>query len=297
MAWSAPPARSALFVPANRAEMLDKARGFGPDIVLADLEDSVPVAEKATARRVLQQWLDALTDEYAPHVAVRINSLSEGVADDDVAVCVHPRVSTVMVPKVEGAADVDQVAAALERHEQGAGRTRVLSVWPVIETAAAVRNAYDIAVASDRVAYMGGIAADGGDLARSIGFHWTPSFLETLFVRSKVLVDARAAGIANPMTGLVTRIGDLDEVAAFAAQSRDLGYAGMMVIHPSHVAVVNATFGVTPERLAWARNLLAALDAGATSGSGAVRFEGAMVDAAMEQTARDIVRQAEAFSG
>lgn len=297
MARSAPPARSALFVPANRADMLEKARGYGPDIVLADLEDSVPGAEKSTARRVLQQWLDALTDEHAPRVAVRINGLSEGVADDDVAVCVHPRVSTVMVPKVEEAADIDRVGDVLERHEQGAGRAGELFVWPVIETARAVRNAYDIAVAGERVAYMGGIAADGGDLAHSIGFHWTPSFLETLFVRSKVLVDARAAGIANPMTGLVTRLGDLDEVGAFAAQSRDLGYAGMMVVHPAHVAIVNATFGVTPERLAWARNLLAALDAAATAGTGAVRYDGAMIDAAMERTARDIVRQAEALSG
>ncbi|MHB8328125.1 MAG: HpcH/HpaI aldolase/citrate lyase family protein [Acidimicrobiales bacterium] len=291
---AASPARSALFVPANRADMLDKAPRFGPDIVLADLEDAVPDSDKGSARKILLSWLEGLPDDTA-HIAVRINGLDRDMLDADLAVCVHPRVETVMLPKIHGPAEVEKTAQALEHHEDSSARRHGVFIWPIVETAAAVRTAYDIARSSPRVRYMGGSAGDEGDLAREIGFRWTPSFQESLFIRSKVLVDARAAGIENPMTGVVTNLSDPGEFQAFATQSRDLGYAGMMVIHPSHVPIVNSVFGVTPERLAWANGVIEALDAAGSSGVGAIRYGGAMVDVAMVQTAREVLGMAEAF--
>jgi citrate lyase subunit beta/citryl-CoA lyase len=144
---------------------------------------------------------------------------------------------------------------------------------------------------------MGGSAGEEGDLAHELGFRWSASFEESFYVRSKVLVDVRAAGVPNPMTGVVTNLRGLGEVEAFARQSRGLGYAGMMLIHPSHVAVANAAFGASPEELAAARRLVEALERAERTGAGAIVHEGRMVDAAMARVARELLAEAGETAG
>jgi citrate lyase subunit beta/citryl-CoA lyase len=99
----------------------------------------------------------------------------------------------------------------------------------------------------------------------------------------------RAAGVPNPMTGVVTNLRDLGEVEAFARQSRAIGYEGMMVIHPSHVPIVNEVFAATAEDVAAAKRLLEAWDGAARDGLGAVDHDGEMIDAAMVRVARDLI--------
>ena len=43
--------RSTMFVPGNRPDWIDKAPKYGPDALLLDLEDAVPIANKVEARR------------------------------------------------------------------------------------------------------------------------------------------------------------------------------------------------------------------------------------------------------
>jgi citrate lyase subunit beta/citryl-CoA lyase len=289
----APAARSALFVPGNRADMLGKAHRYNPDIIICDLEDAVPPDEKGDARVVARRWLDE-RDPSMCSVTVRINALEENILEEDLELCAHPGVTTVMVPKITEPGEVQTVEEVLERLEGANGSPRTW-IWPLIETAKAVRNAYEIVCASDRVFYTGGSAGDDGDLAREIGFLWTPSFVETLFIRSKVLVDVRAAGIGNPMTGVVTNLSDPGQVEAYAIQSRDLGYAGMMVIHPSHVAIVNEVFSVSEARLEWARSVIETIENAAATRVGAIRHNGAMIDVAMVNTARLVLERAAVF--
>lgn len=285
-----PPVRSALFVPAIRRDLLDKSLRFGADALIADLEDSVPDARKDEAVAVLRGWLDDLPAA-APVVVVRINGLADDRLNADLAVCVHPRVTAVMVPKIETGDDVVTVDGALSVQEQRSGREfGTTLIWPLVETARAVRLAFDIATSSRRVvAFMGGSAGDAGDLAASVGFDWSEDFTETLFIRSKVLVDVRAAGILNPISGVVTDLRSLDQVERFAEQSRRFGYEGMMVIHPSHVAVVNRVFRPSDKRVAWARGVLDALAEAERQGSAAIRFDGMMVDVAMAASARKVL--------
>jgi citrate lyase subunit beta/citryl-CoA lyase len=288
---AAPYVRSALFVPANREGMLDKASKSGADVVVADLEDSVPAIEKKLARKSMGHWLERLeTDD--PAVIVRVNGLPEGLLEADLMACMHPKVVAVMLPKLLGPGEVRETANALDRIEAATGRRQQLFIWPIIETAAAVRSAFEIASSHFRVRYMGGSAGDEGDLAQSVGFRWTPTFRETYYLRAKVLIDARAAGIDNPMTGVVTNISDTVEVESFAVESRDLGYTGMMVIHPAHIPIVNNVFGVSPERIAWARGVIDALKQAEASGIGAIAYRGVMIDVAMGVTARRVLEMA-----
>ncbi|MEX0666421.1 MAG: CoA ester lyase [Acidimicrobiia bacterium] len=289
MSAAPPRIRSALFVPGHRRDFRERAVASGADAVILDLEDSVPATERGDARAVVAEWLGA--GDAAPAVCVRINALSESCLDADLDAIVQQGLVAVMVPKVTEPAEVQRVAKGLDKRERRAGLpSGSVRVWPSVENAAAARRAFDLASSSPRVAYMGGAAALNGDLAHALGFGWTPPlFLETLYLRSEILVDMRAAGVPNPMTGVVTNLRELDEVEAFARQSRAIGYEGMMVIHPSHVEIVNEVFGATPDDVAAAKRLLEAWDGAARDGMGALDHEGQMVDAAMVRVARDLL--------
>jgi citrate lyase subunit beta/citryl-CoA lyase len=158
---------------------------------------------------------------------------------------------------------------------------------PILETAAAIYGAYDLAAVSPRVEYTGGISTRGGDVERAIGYRWSPSGSESVAMRAAALVALRAAGVRNPLTGIWTELDDPDGLAGFARQGRDLGYVGMDTIHPAHVGTVNSTFAPDEQELRQARAIVAAASDGSASRQG-----GRMVDRAMLRTAEALLRQA-----
>lgn len=290
----APWVRSALFVPAQRREFLAKIDSSGADAVILDLEDAVADPAKQAARANAREWLDARSPGRAPLAMARVNALEVGAIEHDLDAVTHPALVAVLLPKVRSADEIVEVAELLSWYEGRGGLPQgAIRIWPIIETAKAVQNAHAIATASTRVEFMGGGTAQQGDLARDIGFEWTADGLETLYIRSRVLLAARAAGLRNPMTGLVSGLSDLDSVRSFALSSRQLGYAGMMVIHPVHVAAVNDIFTPSADRVDDARRIIETLDTAAVSGVGAVRHDGRMVDVAMGRTAEQLVADAE----
>lgn len=287
-----PPLRSLLFVPGTRTEWLPKARAAGADAAVLDLEDAVPAAGRLTARA---QVADAVAQAAATPAGqtgrmalfVRVNPLDDWAGAEELRAVVRPGLAGVVLPKVRSARDVrlaDRLLGWCEQ-EQGLPRGGVALV-PLLETARGLRAAYHIARAASRIAYMGALTGHGGDVERAVGYRWSPEGTETVDLRSRVLLDARAAGVPCPVGGLWTRIGDLPGLRAFAEQNRSLGYEGMMAIHPSHVPVINEVFSPGPGELARCAQLIAAVEAAQREGTGAVTFQGEMVDEAMASTAR-----------
>jgi citrate lyase subunit beta/citryl-CoA lyase len=287
-----PRVRSALFVPASRPEFLAKAAARGADAVIVDLEDGVAGSAREEARTAAGAWLRGL-DAGGPVGCVRVNGLAAGCLEADLAAVVGAGLTAVLVPKLRGAAEVVEAAEALAYYEGRAGLVRgSVRIWPIVETAEAVVAAGEIARASERVAYMGGGTSRHGDLAHSLGYRWTAEGWETLYVRAKVLVDVRAAGVPNPVTGLVSVLDDPRAVEGFAAQSRGLGYEGMMCIHPSQVAVANAAFSPTDDELREARAVLDALADADRQGQAVTTLDGQMIDPAMGATAKLLLSRA-----
>lgn len=281
----APPLRSLLFVPAHRDQWAAKAVAAGADGVLFDLQDAVPEEEKERGRAVAA----AAIGELDRPVLVRVAPPGSPAHAADLDAVVRPGLTGVVVPLVTGPDEVRAVAADLAEIERARGMDEGATVIvPLVETARAARAAFELATASERVAYMGGGTAPDGDIAHDLGFRWTPAGLETLFLRSWVLLNVRAAGVPFPLTGIWTAVDDLAGLRAFAEQSRDLGYTGMLAIHPSHVPVINEVFTPSAEDLARWEGTLAALEEGA----GAARLRGMMVDAAHGRTARDALAAA-----
>jgi citrate lyase subunit beta/citryl-CoA lyase len=286
-----PPLRSLLFVPGIRTDWLPKARAAGADAAVLDLEDAVPAARRLSARA---EVADAVARAGAPAgqadpmaLFVRVNPLDDWSGAEELRAVVRPGLAGVVLPKVRSAQDVKLADRLLGWCEQERGMSPGhVALVPLLETASGLRAAYDIARATPRVAYLGALTAPGGDVQRAVGYRWSPEGTETVALRSRVLLDARAAGVPCPVSGLWTHIGDLPGLRAFAEQNRSLGYEGMMAIHPSHVPVINEVFSPGPAELARCAELVAAVEAAQKDGAGAVTFRGEMVDEAMALTAR-----------
>ncbi|MCX4554633.1 CoA ester lyase [Streptomyces phaeochromogenes] len=292
-----PPLRSLLFVPGTRTDWLPKARAAGADAAILDLEDAVPTADKLAARAQVADALEraaAMPAEQAGRMAlfVRVNPLDDWAGAEELRAVVQAGLAGIVLPKVRSVQDVqlaDRLLVWCEQ-EQGLPPGRVALV-PLLETARGLREAYDIARAAARIAYMGALSAPGGDVERAVGYRWSPEGTETVALRSRVLLDARAAGAPCPVSGLWTRVGDLPGLRTFAEQNRSLGYEGMMAIHPSHVPVINEVFSPSSAELARCAELIAAVESAQREGTGAVTFQGEMVDEAMARTARIVLER------
>jgi len=287
------PLRSVLFVPGNKEDWMRKAPQYGSDALILDLEDSVPEEGKSEARLLVRKMAEEL-GKAGVTLFIRVNRLETGLTGLDLEAVTCPHVYGILLPKVENPSDVVEVDHLLSFFEKKAGMDQnQIRIDPALETAQGIRQSFDIAMASDRVAHMGGSGGKGGDTARSIGFTWTAEGLETLFIKSKVLVDSRAAGIEYPISGGWFDIHDLDGLYNLALQLKQLGYTGMNLIHPSHVPIVNQVFTPTEGEIAHWKGLVKAMDERRKQGSAVVTYGGDMVDVAHEETAKTMLAMVE----
>jgi citrate lyase subunit beta/citryl-CoA lyase len=261
---------TALYVPANRPDRFAKAVAAGPDVVVFDLEDAVPVDDKVDARGWAVAWIAA---NAAGPVEVRVNAPGTPWIEDDLAaVAAVPRIR-VRVPKVESAADVhavlEQVPSAM--------------IIAVIESPLGLEKAFEIATADPRVV---AISLGEADLASSLGVDG-PAGLA--WARGRLVTASRAAGLGAPMMSVYPHVNDLDGLRQTSLEGRALGFVGRTAIHPRQLATIVESFTPTAVQLAEAEALLTAVEkAGVAEGGVIVLPDGRMVDPAMVGRAREV---------
>jgi citrate lyase subunit beta/citryl-CoA lyase len=283
------PYRSMLYVPGNRAAWMEKAAGYGADCLILDLEDSVPDQEKVAARPLVKAAVAALKAR-GQAVNVRINPLATGLTLDDLEGIICPELTAVTMPKVETAADMKELEVLLTHLEKRTGIAPGTIETPLnCETAKGMRNVYDIATSCPRVKRVSLAAGPGGDAARAIGYQWSKEGTETLFIRSRTVLECRAAGIQYPTISSWWNIKDLEGLERDARWNRQLGFRGQTVMHPSHVPIVNRVFTPSAEEIAYCEGLIQAMDEARKNGIAAVTYKGDMVDEAMVKTAHEII--------
>ena len=272
--------RTLLFAPGSRPELLSKAQLGDADAMIFDLEDSVPLNAKDEARKNIA---DALAAGLKKPVFLRISNPRAGDFLADLQVLANAsslvNVAGVVLPKADDADDIQAVAKALKdveaKHNMQEG---TLSILPLIETCLGLRNGFDIAKASPRVIGMALASAEQGDFMVDLGGRWTPRSLALAYPRSKLVVDARAAGVQWLVDGVFMNLKDTDMLREECFIARELGFVGKMAIHPTQVDVMHTVFSPSELEVAYARGLIAAFRDGEARGVGAVKFEGMMVD-------------------
>lgn len=283
------PYRSTLYVPGNRAAWMDKAASYGADCLILDLEDSVPDQEKVPARALVKAAIVSLKAR-GQAVNVRVNPFQTGLTLDDLEGILCPELDGVRLSKVETVDDMMQLDALLTHLERRRGIAPGTIETPLAcETAKAMRNIYDIATSCPRVNRVTLAAGPGGDASRAIGYIWSKEGTETLFLRSRTVLESRAAGIEYPTVSSWWNIKDLEGLEKDARWNRQLGFRGQVVMHPSHVPIVNRVFTPSAEELAYYEGLLQAMDDARRRGSAAVTYKGDMVDEAMVKTAHEVI--------
>ncbi|WP_323016930.1 CoA ester lyase [Castellaniella sp.] len=264
--------RSALFVPANRPDRFPKAIASGADVVIVDLEDSVAPDDKSTAR-------DALVRYAAEHpqdrLWVRINDGSTPWFDDDLAMCRElSAVAGIVLPKAQAAEHVYTVS--------GAGKPLI----PAIESAQGLRVLDDIAGANGVVRLTFGIL----DLMVEFGTRPRTEGAQRILdqVRFQILQASRMHGLADPVDTIYADFSDLEGLERTAVLARDMGFGGMLCIHPKQVPVVHQVYQPLPEELDWAQRVVDHAD---STGEYAFRLDGRMVDLPVIESARRVLER------
>jgi citrate lyase subunit beta/citryl-CoA lyase len=292
------PIRSVLFVPAHRRDWVGKALRVAPHAVILDIEDSVPHDLKPQAMANLK---DEIAELKAANTAafVRLNPLSEATGQE-LDAAVTSGLTAVTLPKAASAGEILALHDLLSYHEGKAGLPHgTVGILPLPETAEGMQDAHALAKASRRVkgifgAFSGPVS---GDIARAFGFRATDEGLEQIYLNSKLVLDSRSAGAMYPIAGIIgTRLDDLETVERMIRRARDVGYTGVAVLHPTHVAVAHKVFRPTETEVAYYQGMLDAFAAAEKQGIAAVRYDGAMVDYAMLPLAREVVADAARYS-
>lgn len=275
------PLRTLLFVPGSRQSMLERARDLDADVILLDLEDSVPPEEKAQARERVRAALPALL-RAGRRVWVRVNSTYTNLTRDDVRATIVPGVEGILLPKADSAAIVRYAEGLLRDQEARAniasGAARMIAA---IESAAALLQASETARASPRLIAL---AFGAEDYTADLGIERTPAGEELMYARHAIAVAARAAGLLAVDT-VYPRLHDEEGLSQEARRAKQAGFRGKLLIHPQQIAPVRAVFTPSEVEQERAQRIVAAYRHAEAEGRGAVQVDGAMVDAPVAKRA------------
>ncbi|MBK8971458.1 MAG: CoA ester lyase [Hahellaceae bacterium] len=282
--------RSLLFIPVHIDKFVEKAASRGADAYILDLEDSVPLAEKESARRKVIAAARQVSAQGAAAL-VRIN-LNTQLAVKDIEASVSPEVAALVIPKVESAAQVKLIADLIDQHETDKGmvkgRTRLIAM---IESVEALPHLDAIASASPRLL---SITLGSEDFSASAGMAPIP---EALMLPNQMIVYAcRRAGL-YPL-GFPASIADYSDLEAFGKTirlARNLGFVGALCIHPKQAEILNREFLPSRKEIEQARGLIEAYEIGIAEGKGAVEYNGKMIDLPVVKRAMEMIVTWETF--
>ncbi len=284
--------RSLIFVPGNRPNMLERARSFSADIIMLDLEDSVPPSEKVNARDLAHEWVPTLANE-GQKVVVRVNALDTGLTRDELASVVGPGLSGISLGKVESPWDIQEAERILGPLEARAGlEPGSVGIIPWIENAQAVVKLHQIASSSPRIIAL---AFGAEDYTNDLGVQRTDLGEEVYFPRAAVAVAARAARVASLDSPFVA-FRDPEGLKKDAGRARQLGYTGKFAIHPSQLDIINETFSPLAEDVEYAHQVVEAWNQAESAGRGSLDLNGRMVDVPVVKRAQNLLALAESIS-
>ena len=269
--------RTVLFVPGNRPDRVDKAIRTEADMVAIDLEDSVPLAEKAHAR---VQVKEKVKQHAGRAVMVRVNSLDTTLTAGDLAEVLAPGLAAVMLPKVLRPEDVQRMHTLMCEQETARGiPVGSVGLVSLLESALAVENAFGIASAKMSHSRPHRMAFGAADFTVDMQVAMSTSGEELNYPRARIAVACRAAGIAAPLDSpFMVDLKDMDALRADTLRAKHLGFGGRLCIHPNQIEICNQIYSPTEQEIAIAARVVAAYAEAEAVGKGAIQVDGKMID-------------------
>ncbi|MEY4130898.1 MAG: hypothetical protein RLZZ31_1022 [Actinomycetota bacterium] len=278
------PRRSVLYMPGANERALEKAKDIPADALILDLEDAVSPDAKAEAR----DRVCSLAHQYGKkEVAIRVNGIGTEWHEADIAAVAAAGPSAMLVPKVNSAAEVQQLVAALEKN----GAPATMQLWAMLETPMAIMSAYEIASASPR---LGVLVMGTNDLVKELAAEHVPGRAPLLYALQTCIMATRLAG-KTILDGVFNDIKDDEGFANECRQARSFGFDGKTLIHPSQVDPCNAVFAPSADEIDHSRRVIEAFAAAQAEGRGVVTVDGRMIENLHVETAQRILAIQEAI--
>jgi citrate lyase subunit beta/citryl-CoA lyase len=265
--------RSQLFVPGNDERKIRKAVGLPCDSIIFDLEDAVPDDGKEKARDLLARLLGELDWGKGKELCLRVNPVDSPFFDGDMAKFGElDKISCFVIPKAE--------PESLQR-----SATAIFGKWliPLVETATGFLQV-------EQIARLNGVAAisfGAQDFANSVGGN-ASAYSGNTYVKTRICVAAKAYGV-DPIDCVFFDLGDSEGFRREALASRDLGYVGKQVVHPSQIEIANSVFSPTDSEVEEAKRVVEAYEGAIAAGTGAIRLGDRLVDAVHYRQARQVL--------
>ncbi|EXJ80771.1 citrate lyase subunit beta-like protein [Capronia epimyces CBS 606.96] len=287
--------RAMLYVPGSSQRFIDKSRLLSVDCVAYDLEDSVTPNRKVEARALVRKALDQEAPSGVKERAVRINSVSSGLALADIEELAKSKnLTTLVVPKVDSASDLTFISDVLAHTRSKEYSGTPVGVIALIESARSLSNLPEICRAAPHL--LQGLTFAAEDFALDMSITRTPSLSEFLYARQVIATTARAYNLPNIIDLVTTAFkseADQETLVRECEQGKSMGYNGKQCIHPSQVDTVQNIFSPSQKEVEWAVRITIAQKRAEEQGKGAWALDGKMIDAPVEGKARAIVAKAE----
>jgi citrate lyase subunit beta/citryl-CoA lyase len=262
---------SRLYLPGNSPGMFLNAGLHSPDGIILDLEDSVAPDRKDEARILVRNALRAV-NFYGAERMIRINQGERGL--EDLGVLVPHNVQLVLIPKCENGETVRAVDNKIKEIKAGLGQSDTVFLMPIIESAAGVEHATEIATASDSTVAM---AIGLEDYTADLGVQRTKEGKESLYARNRMVVACKATGI-QPIDSVFSDVGDMEGLLQNVLSSKAMGFEGMGCIHPRQIAVIREGFSPSQEETDKAKKIVVAYRDAIEKGLGVVALGTKMID-------------------
>lgn len=286
--------RTLMYVPGNNAGLIVGSSVYEPDVLVYDLEDSVILAEKDSARELVSSVLlnRKTLNIKAKEIMVRVNSVDSPFFRDDIFKLItadyHP--DSIRLPKVESPEDVQIADRFLTEAETSAGiKPGSVEIVAILESVAGVFRVDEIACSCPRLT---GLTLGAEDFTKDLGTRRSKQGDELDYARKKIVIAAAYAGI-DALDTVFSDIEDTQGLRDETTKVKGLGYTGKSVIHPSQINIVNSVFSPSKIEIEKALRIISAAKEAEKNGSGAVALDGKMVDPPVVTRAVNLIKKAE----
>ena len=283
--------RTLLYVPGNNPNMMADCMIYGADVILFDLEDSVPLQEKDAARYLVEYALRYL-DFSNTEVAIRINGMDTPYWEEDIKKIIPEKPDMIRLPKAETKEQIKRLDEEISKIEEKSGiKVGNTKIMVSIESAKGLKNAYDIATASIR---LQAIAIGGEDFTADLGVKKTREGNELLVARGVLVLAAKAAKV-DVIDSVFSDVNDEEGFRMETEKAKAMGFTGKSVINPRQIPIVHDVFKPTEEEIQEAIKITQVIEEAKKKGSGVISLNGKMVDKPIVEKAERVLELAKAL--
>ena len=277
--------RSLMFVPAHNQKLLDSSVRRDADVLLLDVEDSVPVFDKQVARDNIKTFVQR-EDLNGKLIFPRINDIESGELLKDLVQLTVDGVHGFMYPKSTKAEDIYFVGKLLETIEYEKHiPIGTFKIIPLVETTGAVVNIKEICSASPRVV---AVAFGCEDYVTDLHGKHDDQGNSIFFARNMIVNAARFVGIL-PIDTVHIKVHDLEDLEKEVKLAKDLGFEGMLVLNPKELPIVHQYFSPSEDEVAWAKEMIELAEEAVREGKGVAVKDNKFIGPPMVRMARNIM--------